>query len=153
MKRLCSALCLAILSYACSGQTIESAFTGKYNLITRDGQPLPAPRATEISGRPCTHLLLSAVLTIEGGSWSETVRAQFVCEVPGTWSPEPFERSAHGQVVMVANGTSEIELKSRELDDSGTTQTATLEGKQLRMTFRSTGTVGDTVFVYEKLPD
>jgi hypothetical protein len=54
---------------------------------------------------------------------------------------------------MVAGSKGEVELRTPELNDSGATQTATLRGDQLHITYRGTGSVRQALFVYERIAD
>ena len=146
-------LLVLIFVYACSQQTVDASFVGTFQLVTRDGEALPAPIVIDMNGNQCTHQVLSTVLTIDtGGTWTETVRAQVLCEAKAVWSPEPFERTGGGNVAMVGSDKGAIQLLSQELDEMDGTQVASMHGEELHMTYENVRTGKRMMFVYRRHP-
>lgn len=135
----------------CSRQAPDISPTGQFALESRDGRALPAPiRADFGDGRECLNELLSATLTIRAdGTWSETMRFQFLCGSSGSEITGPRETTSHGNIVLDAANPHSFSLVSRELED-GQTQIATVDRDELNVTFRVEGADKTHTFRYRR---
>lgn len=138
------------LSAACQGGTVDRTFVGTFRLVTRDGQPLPAPIPVTYHNQPCQMDLLSSTLVIRSsGTWSETVTAQTRCGPNGSEAQPSFTAKEGGNTNLDAENPGRLLLGSREMDEAGTTQVAYLVGDELHMTVSDPRVIART-FVYQR---
>jgi hypothetical protein len=144
-------LLLVMLAGACSREVIDPSVAGVFDLQSRDGSPLPAPIPTVFDGRECANEMLSATLTIESnGSWSESMLVQHRCSGSGAEILGPTASRYSGIFSPSHDDPRLIVFTSDELKDEGNSQTAVIDGSELRLTFTDGGTMKAHSFVYRR---
>jgi hypothetical protein len=147
----CAALLLISLLTGCSREVLNPTIAGVFDLQSRDGNLLPAPMATVFNGRECTNEMLSAALTIEPtGSWTEAMLVQHRCAGSGEEIIGPNASKYSGRYSLSTEDPSMLVFTSDELKDEGHSQTAVIDGNELRLTFSEAGSKIAHTFIYRR---
>jgi hypothetical protein len=150
MNRI-AALLLIAFSTACSRQVLEPSVAGVFDLQSRDGNLLPAPMPTVFDGRECLNEMLSAALTIEPtGVWAESIRVQHRCSGSGAEIIGPTSSQYSGRFDLSCDVPQLLVFTSDELKGEGHTQTAVIDGNELRLTFTEGGSKKAHAFIYRR---
>jgi hypothetical protein len=151
MRRAMS-LTFALALSSCSRNEIDPAFVGTFELISRDGRPLPAVLQFTQDSQKCTNEMLNATLTIwRNGKWTESYRARRQCGLGGSALDEINEREEHGSASHPFNDRGMLVLTSVEAENEGFEQTATVERDELRMHSAVPAAGIDIKFVYRRI--
>lgn len=143
-------LLVAILGVGCSKGTVHPEFVGEFEVVTRDGRPLPAPLPSSIGREPCVHDLLFGRLTIRSnGTWTETLAYRHRCGVDGADVRDP-KTNEHSGTTNAHEKPHRISFTSAEMKDSGIRQEAVLKGSELFMTVTNEINGGVIPFTYRR---
>lgn len=134
MPRLIMLLSVCLL-LSCKGSKNFTEFVGEYEILTRDGRPLPASLPTRINYQPCINDLLSATLTIRSnGTWTESLTSRVRCGPEGTDVRAP-ETHVESGTILPRDGAHTILLTSENFTKYGVKLEAVLTGDELHMAY------------------
>jgi len=128
MNRLTTTLG-ALLLFGCQSTGLPPEFVGTFELLTRNGNPLPAPIPVTIDSQECLNDLLSGTLTIKADStWTESLSFRHRCGPELAEVAPPVQVDESGTVRFLGD-----EGRLVLVDGTGNEHILTVAGDQLHL--------------------